>query len=93
VTDIGMDGRQAITIRNTGQAREKQWTVPGAKLEQATVGTAICILTGRPSVTSHTVCRVPHGQGYVEVDVAGDVTALPSTATVGALAQKAAGRL
>ena len=93
VGNLGMKGEQAISMRNTGTAREKQWTVPGAKLEQATVGKAICILSGRPSVASHSVCSIPHGEGYVEVDVTGDVGNLPTLATVAALVQKAASRL
>jgi hypothetical protein len=93
VSKLGMDGAQAITIRNTGTARESQWKVAGAKLEQAKVGNAICILTGRPSVASHSICSVPRGDGYVELDVTGDVGALPSLTTVGALVQKAVSRL
>jgi hypothetical protein len=93
VTDLGMDGGQAIKIRNAGLASEPQWKVAGARLEQATVGKAICILTGRPSVASHTTCSIPRGQGYVEVDVVGSVGELPSTAVVGGLAQKAVSRL
>lgn len=64
----------------------------GSRLEQATVGKAICLLTGRPHVSSHTICRIPRGEGYLEVDVAGDVAELPSNATVAALAQKAFAR-
>lgn len=93
VTNLGMDGAQAITMRNRGTASEKQWTVAGARLEQDKVGTAICILTGRPSVASNTVCAVPRGKGYVEIDVIGPVDGLPSMATVGALVQKAVSRL
>ncbi len=93
VSDLGMDGAQAIKIRNTGQAREAQWKTAGARLEQSTVGTALCILAGRPNVASNTTCSIPRGQGYVEVDVIGSVTDLPSMATVGALVQKAVSRL
>ena len=93
VTDISMDGAQAITIRNAAQARETQWKVAGARLEQATVGTALCILAGRPNVASHTICSIPRGEGYVEVDVIGPVDGLPSIKTVGALVQKAITRL
>ena len=93
VTNLSMDGAQAITIRNTGTALEQQWKVPGARLEQGKVGNAICILTGRPQVPSHTVCSIPRGKGYVEVDVTGSVDDLPSIATVGALVQKAITRL
>lgn len=93
VTDLGMDGAQGIKIRNAGEAREQQWKVAGARLEQGTVGRALCILTGRPSVASHTICTIPRGEGYVEVEVTGSVNDLPSMATVGALVQKAVTRL
>lgn len=93
VSKLGMDGAQAITIRNMGTAREAQWKVAGARLEQAKVGNAICILTGRPNVASHSTCSIPRGDGYVELDVTGDVGALPSLSTVGALLQKAVSRL
>jgi hypothetical protein len=93
VSNLGMDGAQAITIRNAGTASEAQWKVAGAKLEQAKVGSAICILAGRPSVASHSTCSVPRGEGYVELDVIGPVDALPSLTTVGALVQKAVSRL
>jgi hypothetical protein len=93
VTNLSMGGAQAITIRNTGTASEPQWKVAGARLEQGKVGNAICILTGRPHVASHTVCSIPRGKGYVEVDVIGSVDDLPSMATVGALVQKAITRL
>lgn len=93
VSDLEMDGAAAIKVRNMGQASEPQWKTTGARLEQATVGTALCILAGRPNVASHTTCSVPRGKGYVEVDVIGSVDELPSMATVGALVQKAVGRL
>ncbi len=93
VTKLGMDGAQAIAIRNTGTASEPQWKSPGARLEQAKVGAALCILTGRPNVASHSTCSVTRGEGYVEVDVIGPVGALPSLITVGALVQKAMARL
>ena len=93
VTKLSMDGAQAITIRNTGTAREAQWKGAGARLEQAKVGSALCILTGRPSVASQTVCSIPRGNGYVEVSVTGSVDSLPTMATVAALVQKAIGRL
>ena len=64
-----------------------------ARLEQAKVGNAICILTGRPNVASHSTCSVPRGEGYVELDVTGSVGALPTLTTVGALVQKAVSRL
>ena len=93
VSNLGMDGAQAITIMNMGTAREAQWKTAGARLEQTTVGKAICILTGRPSVPSNAICRIPRGEGYVEVDVIGPVDHLPTLATVGALVQKANSRL
>jgi hypothetical protein len=87
-----MDGADAIRIRNTGTAREQQWKVPGARLEQKTVGTAICILSGRPNAGGNSICSIPRGKGYVEVDVTGSVQELPSLEAVGALVQKAAAR-
>jgi hypothetical protein len=93
VGNLGIEGAQAIKMRNAGQAREQQWKTPGAKFEQTTVGSALCVLAGRPSVASHTTCTIPQGEGYVEVDVVGSVSDLPSMATVGALVQKAASRL
>lgn len=93
VSNLGMDGAQAIAIRNTATAREDGWKVGGARLEQAKVGSAICILTGIPNVASHSICSVPRGEGYVEVDVRGTVGDLPSLTTVAALVQKAVSRL
>ena len=93
VTDLGMDGAQGIKLRNAGEAREQQWKVAGARLEQGTVGRALCILAGRPSVASHTICSIPRGEGYIEVEVIGSVNDLPPMATVGALVQKAVTRL
>lgn len=93
VSDLGVDGALGVKSRNAGQAQEPQWKTTGARLEQATVGTALCILAGRPNVASHTTCSIPRGKGYVEVDVIGSVDELPSMATVGALVQKAVSRL
>jgi hypothetical protein len=93
ITDLPMDGSEAITVRNRGTASEPQWKTAGSRLEQGTVGKAICILAGRPHVASHTTCSIPRGKGYVEVEVIGPVDGLPSIATVGALVQKAIGRL
>jgi hypothetical protein len=92
VTDLPMDGAQAVQVRHRGQASESQWKTAGARLEQGTVGSAICILTGRPSVASHTTCSIPRGAGYVELDVVGNVASLPSIQTVGALDKAAARR-
>ena len=93
VSDLSMEGAEAIRIRNAGTAREQQWKVAGARLEQATVGSAICILAGRPSVASSSTCSIPRGKGYLEVEVIGAVDELPSLQTVGELAAKALGRL
>jgi hypothetical protein len=93
VTNLPMDGHDAVVTRNTGTAREQQWKVAGAKLEQKTVGNAICIMSGRPSVASHTICSIPRGKGYIEVDVTADVKELASIETVAALVQKAVSRL
>jgi hypothetical protein len=93
VGNLGMNGAEAIKSRNAGQAREAQWKTTGARLEQSTVGAALCILAGRPNVASHTTCSIPRGKGYVEVEVIGSVADLPSMATVGALVQKAVSRL
>ena len=93
VKDLPMDGAQAIAIRNSGTAREQQWTAAGARLEQKTVGTAICILYGRPQVVGHTVCSIPRGKGFLEIDVTGEVQRLLPIETVSALLQKAFARL
>jgi hypothetical protein len=93
VTHLGMNGAQALMIRNRGTASEPQWKVTGARLEQTTVGKAVCLLTARPHIASHAVCSIPRGEGYVEVVVIGDVSDLPTLATVAALVQKASARL
>jgi hypothetical protein len=93
VKGLPMDGGEAIHTRNAGTASEPQWKVQGARLEQATVGGASCILAGRPNVASHTTCSIPRGQGYVEVDVIGSVEELVPMETVGKLVQKANSRL
>jgi len=78
---------------SAGQAREPQWKGAGARLEQATVGSALCTLAGRPDVATHSICSIPRGTGYVELDVVGPVDGLPSIKTVGALVQQAITRL
>ena len=93
VTNFSTDGAEAIKIRNAGTASEPQWKGAGARLELATVGSALCILAGRPNVASTTTCSIPRGKGWVEVEVIGPVDGLPSMATVGALVQKAITRL
>jgi len=90
---LPMDGGEAIRMRNGGTAREQQWKTTGARLEQKTVGSAICILAGRPSVAGHSTCSIPRGKGYVEVDVTGPVEELVSLEKVAALVQKAVTRL
>jgi hypothetical protein len=93
VKKLPMDGGEAIRTRNAGTAREQQWKVAGARLEQKTVGSSICIMAGRPSVAGHSTCSIPRGKGYVEVDVTGPVEELVSLEKVGALVQKAVTRL
>jgi hypothetical protein len=93
VTDLPMDGGEAIRTRNAGTAREEQWKGTGARLEQEAVGSAICILSGRPGVVGHSVCSIPRGKGYVEVDVTASIEAMVSMTTVRALVQKAITRL
>jgi hypothetical protein len=93
VKDLPMDGGEAIHTRNGGTAREQQWKAAGARLEQKTVGKAICILAGRPDVAGHSICSMPRAKGYVEVDVRASVQDLPSLDTVGALVQKAVARM
>ena len=88
-----MDGGDAIRVRNAGTARETQWKVKGARLEQKNVGTAICIMSGRPNVASHSICSIPRGKEYVEVDVTASVEDLVSLDLVAALVQKATARL
>jgi hypothetical protein len=93
VKNLPMDGGDAIRTRNAGTARETQWKVTGARLEEKTVGNAICIMSGRPDVVGHTTCSIPRGKGYVEVDVTGSVQELASMDAVRALVQKAVTRL
>lgn len=93
VTNLGADGAELLTIRNNATASEQQWKRAGARLEQSTVGKAICILSARPSVASSAICSVPRGQGYVEVQVTGTLEGLPTLTTVAGLVQKANSRL
>ena len=93
VAGLPMDGGEAIRVRNGGTVREEQWKMPGARLAQETVGKTVCILSGRPGVAGHTVCSIPRGKGYVEVDVRGSVQELASIETVRGLVQKAVTRL
>jgi hypothetical protein len=93
VKDLPMDSAQLIRTRNAGTAREAQWKAAGARLEQKTLGDAICITAGRPGTPGHSTCTIPRGKGYVEVDVSAPVEELVPMETVGTLVQKAAGRL
>ncbi len=92
VKDLPMDGLTAIQVRNQGTAREAQWKVTGAHLEQKTIGKALCILSGRPNVAGHSICTVPRGKAYVEVDVQASVQDLPTMDVVDGLVEKALAR-
>ena len=93
VKNAPMDGGDAIRTRNAAMAREGQWKVSGAQFEQRTVGTAICTMYGRPSVAAHSVCAIPRGRGYVEVDVQSPTQKeMASMEAVGGLVQKASTR-
>lgn len=94
VSNLKMDGGEAIRTRNAELAREGQWKVKGAQSDQKTVGKAMCTLTGRSKSVSHSVCAVPHGNGYVEVEVtAPSLEETSSMDAVGTLLQTANGRL
>ena len=93
VKNLPMDGGEAIRTRNAGTAREPQWKVKGARLEEKTVGNAICIMFGRPGVVGHSTCRIPRAKGYVEVDVTAPVQEMLSMDAVATLVQKAVTRL
>ena len=69
VKNLPMDGGDHIRLNNTATARQGQWKVKGAQFEEKTVGNAICTLSGRPNVPAHSVCSIPRGRGYVEVEV------------------------
>jgi hypothetical protein len=89
-----MTGADMIRIRNEAASREGQWKVAGARFEQQNIGSAVCTKAGRPSVAVHTVCSIPRGDGYVEVDVqAPTQPEMASMQAVAELAQKANGRL
>ena len=94
VKNLSMDGAEAVRIRNGARARESQWKVPGARLEERTIGDAICAIYGRPNIASHSTCTIPRGKGYLEVDVTTPALdeVVPMDA-VRALVQKAASRL
>ena len=89
-----MDGGEAIRIRNAGLGSEGQWKAKGAQFEQKTVGKAVCTLTGRPGVASRSVCAIPRGKGFVEVElVAPTLKETPTMDAVATLVQQANGRL
>jgi hypothetical protein len=91
--DLPMDAGELLRTRNAGRAREQQWKVTGARLEQQTVGDAICIMSGRPGVSGHSTCSIPRGKGYVEVNVSAPVQELVPMDTVRALVLKAVGKV
>jgi hypothetical protein len=93
VKNLPMDGGEAIRTRNAGTAREPQWKGTGARLEEKTVGDAICIMFGRPGVAGHSTCSIPRAKGYAEVDVTASVQEMASLDVVRALVQKAVTRL
>jgi hypothetical protein len=90
--DTPLDAGELLRNRNAGTAREGQWKETGARLEQKTVGNAMCILAGRPGTVGHSICSIPRAKTIVEVDVTAPVQELPSLDTVGALVQKAVTR-
>jgi hypothetical protein len=92
VKSLPMEAVQLLRARNDGTARESQWKGAGVRLEQKTVGSALCIMAGRPGVVGHSICSIPRAKEFVEVDVTAPVQELPSLDTVGALVQKAATR-
>jgi hypothetical protein len=71
--------------------RKPQWNVLGSR--QKNVGDAVCITSGRPGAVGHSMCNIYRAGRYVEVDVSAPVGELVPMDTVGALVQKAAGRL
>ena len=91
--DTPLDAGELLRARNGGTAREGQWKETGARLEQKTVGNAICIMAGRPGAAGHSICSIPRAKTIVEVDVTAPVRELPSLDIVGALVQKAIARM
>src|SRR5215472_9855435 len=69
VNSLPMEGGEAIRTRNAELARQGQWKVKGAQFEQKTVGKAMCTLAGRLRGSASSVCAIPRGNGYVEVEV------------------------
>jgi hypothetical protein len=94
VKNLPEDGGGFIRRRNGDLSRQGQWKVMGAQFEQKTVGNAMCTMAGRPNVAATTVCSIPRGKGYVEVEViAPTQKEMASVDAVGALVQKANSRL
>jgi hypothetical protein len=91
--DTPLDAGELLRNRNAGAAREGQWKGTGVRLEQKTVGNALCIMAGRPGVAGHSICSIPRAKTIVEVDVTAPVQELPSLDVVSALAQKAFSRM
>ncbi len=89
-TNLPYDGDYSIRASIKGAARQGQSKVKGAQFEEKTVGNAMCTMSGRPNVPVHTVCSIPRGKGYVQVDMqAPTLKELASMDAVGALVQKA----
>src|SRR5258705_13122230 len=94
VKNLPMDGAEGVRIRNMASARESQWKMPGARLEEKTIGDAHCAIYGRPNIAAHSACTIPRGKGYLEVDVtAPNLDEVPPMDAVRGLVQKAATRL
>ena len=94
VKNLPMTGSDAIRTRNAALAREGGRKDKGALFEEKTVGKSFCTRYGRPSVAAHSVCAIPRGTEYVEVEViAPSLKELPSMDAVGGLVQKANSRL
>lgn len=94
VTNLPMDGGDAIRVRDAQSAREPQWKVQDAQFAQKSVGQAMCTLSGRPNVPASSVCAIPRDKGYLEVKlIAPSLRELPSMDAVATLVQKAFSRL
>jgi hypothetical protein len=90
---LPMEAVDLLRNRNAGSAREGQWKVAGARFEEKTIGKAMCTLSGRPNVAAHSVCSIPRGKAYLEVEViAPSLKEIPSMEAVAALVQKADSR-
>jgi len=94
INNLPMDGTEAVRIRNRARGRESQWKVPGARLEEKSIGDALCTIYGRPNIAAHSACAIPRGKGYLEVEVtAPTLDEVPPMDAVRGLVQKAATRL